>query len=73
MSNDLTQRTNGLVKRADTLSVGDWIAHRDVWGETVIEKVTSVELVGDDVIINGTLLISEGNPVVCLGYRFTLL
>lgn len=64
--------TSPLLSRADEITLGDYIAVHDYQGNSVIILVVSIERVGDDVIFNDALTISEGNLVVRLGKSFTI-
>lgn len=65
--------TEGFIRRADDLSVGDFIVSREWTGEVVVYKINDIQVVGDDVVLNnGMTTMSVGTLVVCLGRFFTV-
>jgi hypothetical protein len=60
------------MSRADSISIGDYIAVQDHNDNSVIVRVSSIEEVGDDVTFNDRITTSAGNLVVRLGKSFVV-
>lgn len=59
-------QVTGTATRADNLRLGDTITTADMVGAIHLRIVTTLVLVGDDVIVNGDITTSRSNEILVL-------